>query len=224
MKQKTGSGYARDFFKKSNSENYDQLVQYATLGYDSKWKKKMLDYVDPNSLVLELACGTGILSKLLSHAGNPVLGLDLTFSYLKILKQKVIDMSVVNSTAELIPFQSSLFDYVIGSYLPKYTNLDTLINECFRVLKKGGMVVLHDFTYPTNPLYKVIWEVYFRSISLVWGRDKRWKSVFEGLDILIRNSKWDLDVLEELKKLKFTHINRRYMIFQTSAIVTAIKS
>jgi demethylmenaquinone methyltransferase/2-methoxy-6-polyprenyl-1,4-benzoquinol methylase len=190
---------------------------------DSQWKKKILENVKSNSLVLELACGTGILSTLLSQAGNTVLGLDLTFSYLKFLKYKGIKIPVVNSTAEFIPFRSTLFDCIITSYLPKYTNINALIKECSRMLKTGGMIVLHDFTYPSNRIYKVLWHVYFKIISLVWRKDKRWKSVFDELDILIRNSKWDLEVLEELKKLNFNQINKRYLTFETSVIITAIK-
>lgn len=223
MKHKNGSEYARTFFKKNNSNNYDKLVHYATLGEDSKWKKKMIEKVKPDSLVLELACGTGILSTLLSQAGNSVLGLDLTFSYLKVLKQKGVKIPVVNSTAEFIPFRSGLFDCIVTSYLPKYTNLDNLIKECFRVLKSDGMIVLHDFTCPTNRIYKMVWEVYFNILRLAWSRDKRWKNVFDELDILIKNSKWQLEVLEELKKLKFSEINERYLTFETSAIITAIK-
>lgn len=217
------SSYARTFFNKYNSDNYDTLVHYATLGVDSKWKEKIVEKVNPNSLVLELACGTGLLSTIVSQAGNSVIGLDLTFSYLKVLKQKGVKIPVVNSTAEFIPFSSGQFDCIVTSYLPKYTNLDNLIKECFRVLKSGGMIVLHDFTYPTNLIYKIAWEVYFKIISLAWSRDKRWKNVFDELDILIRKTKWHLEVLEELKKLKFCKINKRYLTFETSAIITAIK-
>ncbi|HET6591043.1 MAG TPA: class I SAM-dependent methyltransferase [Candidatus Nitrosocosmicus sp.] len=223
MKQKAGLEYASAFFSKDNSENYDHLVHYATFGMDSRWKKKILEKVESDSIVLELACGTGILSAILSQAGNTVLGLDYTFSYLKVLKQKGIKIPVVNSTAELIPFRSTMFDYIITSYLPKYTTLDILINECFRLLKSGGMIILHDFTFPKYRLYKVAWEGYFKIISLLWRKDKRWKYVFDELDVLIRSSQWDLNVFEELEKLKFSQIHKRYLTFQTSAIITAIK-
>lgn len=224
MKQNSGSKYARNFFKKQNSGNYDYLVHFATLGMDSKWKEHILRYVRPNSYVLELACGTGILSKLLLKGDNNVLGLDLTFSYLQVLKEKGIDLEVVNATAESVPFQDCQFDCIVTSYLPKYTNIQTLMNESNRLLKNGGLIILHDFTLPTNRLYRISWNLYFKMIRLIWYKDKKWKNVFDELDSLIRNSNWDIEALEQLKSLKFTQINRKLLTFETSAIITATKS
>jgi demethylmenaquinone methyltransferase / 2-methoxy-6-polyprenyl-1,4-benzoquinol methylase len=220
---KTGVEYARTFFAKENSRDYDHLVRLATVGQDLVWKKKIVTYIPANSFVLDLACGTGILSSLLIDNRDEVLGLDLTLSYLEIINTKRIDMDFVNANAELLPFVDNTFDCIVTSYLPKYADLNSLITECFRVLKFGGCIVLHDFTLPKNSVYKFAWNNYFRIIKYLWGRDRKWENVFANLDTLIKENDWDIRIENILKSLGFREIKLTYLTFQTSLIVSAIK-
>ena len=120
-----------------------------------KWKKKLVESVPDGSLVLEMACGTGILTSLLKQNNNIVYGIDLTFEYLSILGEKRIEIDSINGTAEFLPFQDRYFDCIVASYLPKYVNLNVLVSECQRVLKQEGLLILHDFTYPKRLAYQV---------------------------------------------------------------------
>ena len=161
MAKDNGISLAQSFFNKNNSSGYDRLVELATLGQDTTWKKQIVKSVPSGSLVLEMACGTGILTSLLKQNANIVYGIDLTFGYLRTLRDKGIRIDFINGTAEFLPFQSKYFDCIIASYLPKYVNLDSLINECHRVLKKKGILILHDFTYPKKLIYQVSLEDLF---------------------------------------------------------------
>ena len=223
MNSKTGVEYARIFFAKENSRDYDRLVRLATIGQDLVWKKKIIRYIPVKSFVLDLACGTGILSSLLLDNQNKVLGVDLTLAYLEVINTKKIKMDFVNASAELLPFVDNTFDCIVTSYLPKYTNLKCLIHECFRVLKFGGCVVLHDFTLPKNSVYRCAWKNYFRLIKYIWGRDGKWKNVFSNLDTLIEENDWDIRIENVMRDLGFTQIRSTYLTFQTSLIVTATK-
>ena len=93
-----GVKLAQSFFNKDNSGSYDKLVKLATLGQDSSWKKKIVERVPPGSLVLEMACGTGILTALLKQNNNIVYGIDLTFEYLSTLTQKNVEIDSINGT------------------------------------------------------------------------------------------------------------------------------
>ena len=86
MDMAMGVRLAQSFFNKNNSGSYDRLVRLATLGQDMKWKKKLVESVPNGSLVLEMACGTGILTSLLKQNNNIVYGIDLTFEYLSVLE------------------------------------------------------------------------------------------------------------------------------------------
>ena len=60
---RNGNLIARKFFSSLNASSYDKIVKYTTFDKDSSWKKEMVSFIDGNNkLILELACGTGILS------------------------------------------------------------------------------------------------------------------------------------------------------------------
>src|SRR6185295_2708240 len=146
----------------------------------------------PNgSMVLEMACGTGILTSLLKQNNNKVYGIDLTFEYLSALGEKKIEIDSINGTAEFLPFQNRYFDCIVTSYLPKYVDLNVLVSECQRVLKQDGLLILHDFTYPNRLAYQLAWKIYFRIIRVLWKLDKKWTNVFNELDKLIISNHWD---------------------------------
>ena len=95
MDMTMGVKLAQSFFNKNNSRSYDRLVKLATLGQDLIWKKKLVERVPKRSLVLEMACGTGILTSLLKQNYNKVYGIDLTFEYLYELGEKKIDVDSI---------------------------------------------------------------------------------------------------------------------------------
>lgn len=214
---------AQSFFNKNNSSGYDRLVELATLGQDTSWKKQIVKSVPSGSLVLEMACGTGILTSLLKQNANIVYGIDLTFAYLRALREKRIKIDFINGTAEFLPFQTEYFDCIVASYLPKYVDLDSLVNECHRVLKKKGLLILHDFTYPKKLTYQLAWKTYFRIIKTLWKADRKWTNVFNGLDKLIIKNQWDLKLISTLMSYGFAQISKEYQTFETAAIVSAYK-
>ena len=65
MAKDNGINLAQSFFNKNNSSGYDRLVELATLGQDTTWKKQIVKSVPSGSLVLEMACGTGILTSII---------------------------------------------------------------------------------------------------------------------------------------------------------------
>ena len=218
-----GVKLAQSFFNKNNSGSYDRLVKFATLGQDLNWKKKLVENVPNGSMVLEMACGTGILTSLLKQNNNKVYGIDLTFEYLSALGEKKIEIDSINGTAEFLPFQNRYFDCIVTSYLPKYVDLNVLVSECQRVLKQDGLLILHDFTYPNRLAYQLAWKIYFRIIRVLWKLDKKWTNVFNELDKLIISNHWDSEINSILTTHGFVHIHKEFLTFETSAVISALK-
>ena len=98
---------------------------FTTFGQDSSWKNQILKIIGRQSSVLDLACGTGILSlMLIDSAITKVIGLDLVFDYLEIAKKKTKKLFLINGTAEILPYKNECFDSITSSYLAKYVDIE----------------------------------------------------------------------------------------------------
>lgn len=209
---------ARRFFTPANAGSYGSVVRLATFGQDSAWKQKILKAVGSHNSVLELACGTGILSSKLAGAGKNVAGIDLTFEYLRASRHKP---NTLQGTAEVLPYRSESFDAVVSSYLAKYVNVQNVVDECWRVLRPGGIAVFHDFTYPAG-FMRSLWDAHFALLRVAGNFATSWKVVFEQLDDVIKNSDWVNQTTNALRR-DFQNIDCKYYTAGTAAIVSAEK-
>src|SRR6185503_6555813 len=94
---------ARRFFTSANAGSYGTVVSIATFGRDFAWKREIIKSILSRKSVLELACGTGILSSILTESGKNVTGIDLSFEYLRTARRKV-QFGSVQGTAEMLPY------------------------------------------------------------------------------------------------------------------------
>ena len=243
--------WASRFFTSMNASSYDAVVRFATFGQDYIWKKRIVDLIDkhllsalPSSssysslssdvlqshMCLDLASGTGILSSLIERRGNQrggrprnVLGLDFTFDYLQIAKKKFNTGKLTNGTAQLLPYREQSFDSITSSYLAKYVDIERVVSECWRVLKHGGVLVFHDFTYPSNSWARTLWKGYFRILRSAAKAISSWAPVFQELDQVIKMSNWLGQTIQALECTGFKNISFRFYTMKTSAIVSAEK-
>lgn len=174
--------------------------------------------------LLDLACGTGVLSYYIpKEPDHVILGSDLTPDYLLHAKRKSRYSLLINSIAEVLPFRPGIFDAILSSYLAKYVDLRTVVREHWRLLKRGGLVVFHDFTLPDRKFVRQIWNSYFLLLNQVGRIIKNWRLVLSELDDVIVNSKWVNDLLRELQQVGFESVTCKYYTWGTSAIVTGLK-
>jgi demethylmenaquinone methyltransferase/2-methoxy-6-polyprenyl-1,4-benzoquinol methylase len=178
-----------------------------------------------NKLILDLACGTGILSSFIhdGSASSKIIGTDLTFEYLKLAKNRKSYTLLTNSLAEFLPYKDESFDVIISSYLVKYAELSTMVREHWRVLRKGGIIIVHDFTYPNTKIMRILWHFYFQILNELGRVISSWRYVFSNLDKLIQLNPWDNNLVRELDMVGFTSISKKYYTCGTSAIVYAKK-
>jgi demethylmenaquinone methyltransferase/2-methoxy-6-polyprenyl-1,4-benzoquinol methylase len=125
--------------------------------------------------------------------------------------------------AEFLPYKDDSFDVIISSYLAKYTELSAMVREHWRVLKKGGIVIIHDFTYPDSKLMKILWHTYFQILNQLGKVITSWTDVFSNLDKLIQLNPWVNNLVRELDGIGFRSISKKYYTCGTAAIVWAIK-
>lgn len=192
------------FFDKT-ALTYDKIVNQTTFGKDKYWKKEIINKIPQCNSVLDLACGTGILTEKISDKlpQARIVAVDITQSYLEIARKKLAsktNISFVNQDAEKIDLGEK-FDCITSSYIPKYCNPEILIDVCMKHLNLNGKIILHDFTYPKNKLIKLFWNLYFILLKFLGCFIPNWREVFVELPKLIRSTKW----VEEYETIMNNH-------------------
>jgi len=213
------------FFEKT-AHTYDKIVNLTTFGKDKYWKKEIIKKVPNCGSVLDLACGTGILTfqiaKKLPDA--KILGVDITESYLEIARKKLKNyqkISFLCQDAEKLNLDQK-FDCITSSYIPKYCNAEALIKMCLNHLNPGGKIILHDFTCPKNKIVRSLWNLYFVVLHLAGYLLPNWEDVFVELPKLIRETRW-LDDYEDTMKKYGLQVDKQSLTLYTSSILTGIK-
>ncbi len=219
-----GHEVATKFFT-GTSSSYDAVVKITTFGQDATWKKAILDLIPTgNYKVLDLACGTGILSFAIARKVSHVVGADIMESSIRIAREKALMHTVKNtnfyvSAAEAIPQAEKEFDFITASYLPKYCDMDQVVSETIRVLKPGGTLIMHDFTYPTNAVMKGLWNTYFKILRVAGIFSPAWRPVFNELDSVIKRSDWLNELMVAMERYGFSGIQHKSLTLGTAAIV-----
>ena len=181
------------FFEKTAS-TYEKIVNQTTFGKDKYWKKEILDKIPQSKTILDLACGTGILTRQISEEfpDAKIIGVDITQNYLDVAKnksKKYKNIKFIYQDAEKLDLKIK-FDCITSSYIPKYCEPEKLIQKCINHLNPGGKIILHDFMYPKNKLIRIFWNLYFIVLNFIGFFIPNWQDVFKELPKLIRSSQW----------------------------------
>ena len=142
---------------------YDLLNHLMTIGQDRGWRKETIKAINPQprQLILDLAAGTGTSSDVLAASGATVVPADLSFGMLRQGRVQYPSLGFINADALQLPFTDETFDAVTISYGLRNVE-DTLgaLKEMRRVTRRGGCIVVNEFSTPHNPAFKKIYEDY----------------------------------------------------------------
>ncbi len=219
-------------FFSGTGPNYDFIVRANTFGFDTWWKRKILDRVpDEPTCIIDQGCGTGILTFQIARRFPHcrVIGVELRDEYLNIAREKVQVLKLNNvefilGRAEDVILGNKV-DCITSSYLAKYADLGVLIQNIKQMLRSGGMLIMHDVTYPRNRTFAKIWEFYLKLLQMIgeW-RYPQWREIYCGLPKLLRGTKWVNELTNNLVEKGFSNVQIRYFTLDTSAMVTARKA
>lgn len=100
--------------------------------------------------VLDLACGRGVLRDYFNAniPGSTIVYLDKSFAMVRGLKETYPDEMALRGEGENLPFSNDKFDSVIiFNSFPHFADKEKTISECYRVLRKGGKLIIgHSMT------------------------------------------------------------------------------
>ncbi len=164
----------------SVASNYDLMNDLMSGGLHRAWKAFTIAQanVRPGFKVLDLAAGTGDLTRAFTKAAGPtgeVWHTDINESMLRVGRDRLLDKGVVTPSllcdAEKIPFPDNYFDVVTVAFgLRNMTHKDAALAEMRRVTKPGGRVMVLEFSKVWDPL-KRFYDVYSFKV-LPWLGDK----------------------------------------------------
>lgn len=208
------------------ARTYDQVVFFTTFGKDIYWKNEIINKINSPESILDLACGTGILTRKLSNKfpNSKITGIDISKDYLKIAEKNsstFSNISFLHHDAENLNLGTK-FDCICSSYIPKYCNSEKLVTNCINHLNPNGQIILHDFSYPKNNLIKRLWNSYFVLLNFLGVFLPSWKYAFVELPKLIRSSNWISSYKQEFEKNDFT-VKLQYLTWNSSVILHAKK-
>lgn len=152
---------------------YDFITRVFSYGMDRRWKRKGVELaaLPERPVILDLACGTGDFSKLVSETrpGAITVATDLTHDMLLLARSSGINESVCADALSL-PFPNQSFDCVfIGYGLRNFPRLDIALAEIERVTKPGGSLVSLDFFLPRNSILRKLYLSYLFLNGFFWG-------------------------------------------------------
>ena len=156
---------------------YELICQGYSFGRDGAWKRNLIRGLPdhPGPTCLDLACGTGALSRALAarYPNGRVIGLDASAAMLDEARQlqRGSPIEFVAGDMQHTGFDGGTVDIVTCGYaLRNAPDVEATIREIARILKPGGCVALLDFCHSD-------WEPYARLIDgllRVWGGAWGW--------------------------------------------------
>lgn len=214
----------------SISSRYDFLNHLLSFGVDFYWRKKAIELtkLSPDSILLDVACGTGDFAIAAKKYGtNKIIGSDLSLNMLKLFNRKA-EWSrgrLVQSTAEDLPFKEDSFTNITVAFgVRNFYDIQKGFESFYRVLKSNGKVTILEFSLPENKLIGKIYLFYFNKIlpligKLISKNQEAYKYLPESVNEFDKN----VDLLYLLKNVGFKYIEKYKLSFGLVQVIIASK-
>jgi demethylmenaquinone methyltransferase/2-methoxy-6-polyprenyl-1,4-benzoquinol methylase len=166
---------------------YDFLNRFLSAGIDIGWRKKALSLLkkDNPKKILDIATGTADVAILAASILSPekIIGIDISEGMLSFGRQKIKNLQLQDvielrqGDSEAIQFEDESFDAVTVSFgVRNFQHLENGLTEIKRVLRKGGKLVILEFSRPSLPgiqqLYKLYMSVLASGIGKIFSNNR----------------------------------------------------
>jgi demethylmenaquinone methyltransferase / 2-methoxy-6-polyprenyl-1,4-benzoquinol methylase len=154
------------------ARRYDLLNTVMTAGLNRLWNRRVVDAasLNPGGTALDLACGTGTLTRDLARKVGPdgyVLGIDFSREMLRAARFRSTPGVAyrLGDATNLEDVPSDSFDAATIAYGARnIPDLDALFSEMARTLKPGGVAVCLEIARPTGRLSSRFYGLWFDRI------------------------------------------------------------
>lgn len=157
------------------ASTYDLLNHLLSLGRDIYWRKMAVHELKGfEGWILDIATGTGDVAIEMVHQHDhqrKVFGLDFSEPMIKKASQKVFQKGLSQTItlslgdALSLPFRENTFSATMIAFgLRNIVEKERALSEMVRVIKRGGKVIVLEFTFPQKGLMRRIYPMYFQRV------------------------------------------------------------
>jgi demethylmenaquinone methyltransferase/2-methoxy-6-polyprenyl-1,4-benzoquinol methylase len=160
---------------------YDFLNHFLSFNFDRLWRRRAIKLISKSyksPKILDVATGTGDFA-LEAMKLNPskISGIDISCKMLEIGRKKVEKkgfsgkIDLIYGDSEKIPFDDNIFDVAMVAFgVRNFSDPIKGLLEMQRVIRRGGMIMVLEFSKPSGFPFKPIYNFYFRNILPLFGR------------------------------------------------------
>jgi demethylmenaquinone methyltransferase/2-methoxy-6-polyprenyl-1,4-benzoquinol methylase len=160
--------------------HYDRVGAVMSFGQDPRWRRALVDAIDPRPgmRILDVATGTGMVAFALAARGADVVGLDQSETMLGAARARrertpalASRLHFLAGEAEALPFSDGEFDALSFTYLLRYVDdRAATMRELARVVRPGGRIGMVEFGMPRDPTLRALWRTHTRIGLPLLGR------------------------------------------------------
>ncbi len=173
--EQEASLWVRDMFGRV-AHRYDLANHLLSMNIDRRWRARTVARVRSvtrrtDARVLDLCCGTGdLLLALEKDRGALVMGSDFCHPMLLGAAVKSARCPLFESDALQLPLADSSLDAITIAFgFRNLANYEAGLLELRRVLKRGGVLAILEFSQPPNRAFAALYNWYSRKVLPVIG-------------------------------------------------------
>jgi demethylmenaquinone methyltransferase/2-methoxy-6-polyprenyl-1,4-benzoquinol methylase len=203
---------------------YDLVNRIMTFRLDVTWRRLAVGSLAlrRDSLVVDLACGTGDLCREVEGAGLSAVGVDLSYGMLAAART---DAPLVQGDALRLPLPSGVADGVTcGFALRNLVALPPFFAELARILRPGGRIALLEVATPPNRLLRWGHGIYFGRVVPLIGRLVSDGAAYRYLPRSVAYLPEPEAMLQLVKAAGFTAVERRLLTGGVAQLLTATRT
>ena len=202
---------------------YDLVNRIMTLRLDVKWRRHADETLSlpADSLLVDLATGTGDFCRELAESGFRSVGADFSFGMLASART---NEPLVQGDGMALPFAANSVDGVTcGFALRNFVDLAKVFEELGRIVRPGGRIALLDASEPDNTLVRVGHGIYFGKVVPFIGGLLSNKEAYGYLPRSLAYLPPREDMLASLRDAGFDDVQHEQLTFGAAQLITATR-
>lgn len=215
---------------------YDRLNHILSLDIDRLWRKRVVRIVRKlgAKYIMDMATGTGDLAIALAKniEGSTIYGADFSSEMLAVAKQKIEALglaeriSLTECNAEEIPLDDEAVDAATVAFgVRNFENQGKALTEMKRTIRRGGHLVVLEFSNPRFALVRWCYRLYSHYILPTIGRlVSKHATAYTYLPESIDKFASPEAFTALLKEVGFDHIERKSLSLGIAHIYIAHKA